>query len=163
LERAGNTVEAAVASPPGGCRDAAAKDAAASLIGPTCRSGKPHLPHTARTGNRVATVIVASVGAPVTPTEVEPAPTTVAALDPTQASAGATTKPVLTPAQQTVGRSTPAPQRRTTAGVRLAHLDSSGTNAYAAVPWSGREDRSHYAAHAVVPRFSNAGPFGGIR
>jgi hypothetical protein len=76
LERAGNTVEAAVASPPGGCRDAAAKDAAASLIGPTCRSGKPHLPHTARTGNRVATVIVASVGAPVTPTEVEPAPIT---------------------------------------------------------------------------------------
>jgi hypothetical protein len=162
LERAGNTVEAAVASPPGGCRDAAAKDAAASLIGPTCRSGKPHLPHTARTGNRVATIIVASVGALV-PTEVEPAPTTVAALEPAQASAGATTKPVLTPAQLTVGRSTPAPQRRTTAGVRLAQLDSSGINAYAAAPWSGREDRSRYAAHAVVSRFSYAGPFGGIR
>jgi hypothetical protein len=99
----------------------------------------------------------------VTPTEVGPAPTTVAALEPTQASAGATTKPVLTPAQQTVGRSMPAPQRRTTAGVRLAHLDSTGINAYAAVPWSGREDRSRYAAHAVVPRFSYAGPFGGIR
>jgi hypothetical protein len=74
LERAGNTVEAAVASPPGGCRDAAAKDAAASLIGPTCRSGKPHLPHTARTGNRVATVIVASVGAPVTRRRLNPRP-----------------------------------------------------------------------------------------
>jgi hypothetical protein len=153
LERAGNTVETAVASPPGGCRDVAAKDAAASFIGPTCRSGTPHVRHTARTGNRVATVIVGSMGAPAAPTETEPMPTTVAALEPTQASAGATAKSILTP----------APKKRKTAGVRLAHLDGAGIDAYAAVPWSGRADRSHYAARAAAPQFNYAGALGGIR
>jgi hypothetical protein len=161
LERAGNSVEAVVASPPGGCRDVAANDAAASFIGPTCRSGKPHVRHTARTGNRVATVIVGSVAAPVAPTEAEPVLATVAALEPTQASAGATAKSILTPAQLTVGRATPAPKERRTAAP--AHLDSAGINAYAAVPWSGREDRSRHTAHAVAPQFNYAGPFGGIR
>jgi hypothetical protein len=162
LERAGNTVEAAVASPPGGCRDAAAKDAAASFIGPTCRSRKPHVRHAARTGNRVATVIVGSVGAPVAPIEAEPVPTTVAALEPTQASVGATAKSIQT-AQLTVGRATPAPKKRRAPGVRLAHLDSAGIDAYAAAPWSGRVDRSRHAAHAAAPQFNYAGPFGGIR
>jgi hypothetical protein len=143
--------------------DVAAKDAAVSFIGPTCGSSTPHVRNTARTGNRVATVIVGSMGAPAAPTEAEPMPTTVAALEPTQASAGATAKSILTPAQLTVGRSTPAPKKRKTAGVRLAHPDSAGINAYAAVPWSGREDRRHYAAHAAAPQFNYAGPFGGIR
>jgi hypothetical protein len=60
-----------VLRPQGSCKDAAAKDLAASFLDSTCRPGKMHTRHAGRSPNRIATIMVGRTEPPSTPLAVE--------------------------------------------------------------------------------------------
>jgi hypothetical protein len=143
------------------CKDIGATGLAAEFLNPTCGSVKPHARHSARTTNRVATVIIGHAGAPA-PAAAEPTPGAVAV--------GAAGK-ALIPTTQAVERPVPPPKKPKAAPsapialappTRVVAQQDAGSMAYAAAPrLGGYYDRTGDLFRAAVPP-TPGGPFGGI-
>jgi hypothetical protein len=161
--------ELTAARPQGFCKDTGGKDLATAFLNPTCDSAKPHARHPARTTYRVATV---TVGRTESPSAAEPMPVTAAAIEPSHAAVGAagrplipTTQPIERPAPPKKPKTAPSAPIALTPPAREPSQQDAGINAYAAMPWPGRDyfQRPGGTTRAAVLQPSLGGPFGGIR